>query len=128
MALRRLPGEIAAAPQPVPTYTTIRQLGRGGMGVVFQAKSNETGRMVALKLIVPESAATRSAIDRFLREMSVISQMKHPNIVEWLEQGMTRGQLWFTMEYVAGTNLEALANAEPGDTRSTRPAGWPARS
>ena len=107
-------GEIAASPQPVPTYTTIRQLGRGGMGVVFQAKNNQTGRMVALKLIVPESAATRSAIDRFLREMSVISQLKHPNIVEWLEQGMTRGQLWFTMEYVAGTNLEALANAEPG--------------
>ncbi len=107
-------GEIATSPQPVPTYTTIRQLGRGGMGVVFQARNNLTGRMVALKLIVPESAATRSAIDRFLREMSVISQLKHPNIVEWLEQGMTRGQFWFTMEYVAGTNLEALANAEPG--------------
>ena len=85
--------------------------------------------MVALKLIVPESAATRTAIDRFLREMSVISQLKHPNIVEWLEQGMTRGQFWFTMEYVEGTNLEALANAEPGRyPRSTRPAGWPARS
>ncbi len=107
-------GEIATSPQPVPSYTTIRQLGRGGMGVVFQARNNQTGRMVALKLIVPESAATRSAIDRFLREMSVISQLKHPNIVEWLEQGMTRGQFWFTMEYVAGTNLEALANAEPG--------------
>ena len=107
-------GEIATSPQPVPTYTTIRQLGRGGMGVVFQARNNQTGRMVALKLIVPESAATRSAIDRFLRETSVISQLKHPNIVEWLEQGMTRGQFWFTMEYVAGTNLEALANAEPG--------------
>ncbi len=107
-------GEIATSPQPVPQYTTIRQLGRGGMGVVFQARNNRTGRMVALKLIVPESAATRSAIDRFLREMSVISQLKHPNIVEWLEQGMTRGQFWFTMEYVAGTNLEALANAEPG--------------
>ena len=107
-------GEIAVTPQPVPHFTTIRQLGRGGMGVVFLARNNETGRMVALKLIVPESAATRSAIDRFLREMSVISQLKHPNIVEWLEQGMTRGQFWFTMEYVAGTNLEALANAEPG--------------
>ncbi len=107
-------GEIATSPQPVPTYTTIRQLGRGGMGVVFQARNNQSGRMVALKLIVPESAATRSAIDRFLREMSVISQLKHPNIVEWLEQGMNRGQFWFTMEYVAGTNLEALANAEPG--------------
>jgi serine/threonine-protein kinase len=84
------------------------------MGVVYQARHNQTGQLVALKLIVPESAAARSAVDRFLREMSVISQLKHPNIVEWLEQGMTRGQFWFAMEYVQGTNLEALAQAEPG--------------
>jgi serine/threonine-protein kinase len=106
--------DMAAVPQPVPHYTTLRELGRGAMGVVYQARHNQTGRLVALKLIVPESAAARSAVDRFLREMSVISQLKHPNIVEWLEQGMTRGQFWFAMEYVQGTNLEALANAEPG--------------
>ncbi|MDR3635798.1 MAG: serine/threonine-protein kinase [Isosphaeraceae bacterium] len=106
--------DVATLPQPVPHFTTLRELGRGAMGVVYQARNNQTGRLVALKLIVPESAATRSAIDRFLREMSVISQLKHPNIVEWLEQGMTRGQFWFAMEYVAGSNLEALANAEPG--------------
>ncbi len=46
--------------------------------------------------------------------MSVISQLRHPNIVEWYEQGMTRGQFWFAMEYVAGTNLETLAKADPG--------------
>jgi serine/threonine-protein kinase len=46
--------------------------------------------------------------------MSVLSQLKHPNIVEWLEQGMTRGQFWFAMEFVNGTNLEALANSDPG--------------
>jgi eukaryotic-like serine/threonine-protein kinase len=40
--------------------------------------------------------------------------LKHPNIVEFLESGITRGQFWFAMEYVAGTNLEALAQAEPG--------------
>jgi serine/threonine-protein kinase len=101
-------------PQPVPHFTTLRELGRGAMGVVYQARHNETGRLVALKLIVPESAAARSAVDRFLREMSVISQLKHPNIVEWLEQGMTRGQFWFAMEYVQGTNLEAVAHTEPG--------------
>ncbi len=103
-----------AVPQPVPHYTTLCELGRGAMGVVYQARDNQSGRLVALKLIVPESAAARSAVDRFLREMSVISQLKHPNIVEWLEQGMTRGQFWFAMEYVQGTNLEALANDEPG--------------
>jgi serine/threonine-protein kinase len=106
--------EVAAVPQPVPHYTTLRELGRGAMGVVYQARNNQTSRLVALKLIVPESAAARSAVDRFLREMSVISQLKHPNVVEWLEQGMTRGQFWFAMEYVQGTNLEALANADPG--------------
>jgi serine/threonine-protein kinase len=105
---------ISTLPQPVPHYTTLRELGRGAMGVVYQARDVRSGRMVALKLIVPESAAARSAVDRFLREMSVISQLKHPNIVEWLEQGMTRGQFWFAMEYVSGTNLEALANASPG--------------
>jgi serine/threonine-protein kinase len=106
--------EIAMTPQPVTHYTTLRELGRGAMGVVYLAQHNETGRRVALKLIVPESAAARSAIDRFLREMSVISQLKHPNIVEWLEQGTTRGQFWFAMEYVSGANLEALANAHRG--------------
>jgi len=104
----------SAVPQPVPHYTSLRELGRGAMGVVYQARHNQTGQLVALKLIVPESAAARSAVDRFLREMSVISQLKHPNIVEWLEQGMTRGQFWFAMEYVQGTNLESIANDEPG--------------
>jgi hypothetical protein len=106
--------EAASLPQPVPYYTTLRELGRGAMGVVYQARHNLTGQMVALKLIMPETATTRAAIDRFQREMSVISQLRHPNIVEWYEQGMTRGQFWFAMEYVVGTNLETLAKADPG--------------
>jgi serine/threonine-protein kinase len=106
--------EVAATPQPVPHYTALRELGRGAMGVVYLAKHVQSALMVALKLIVPESAASRSAVDRFLREMSVISQLRHPNIVEWYEQGMTRGQFWFAMEYVEGMNLEALANSDPG--------------
>jgi serine/threonine-protein kinase len=106
--------ESASLPQPVPYYTCLRELGRGAMGVVYQARHNMTGQMVALKLIMPETATTRSAIDRFQREMSIISQIRHPNIVECYEQGMTRGQFWFAMEYVAGTNLEALAKADPG--------------
>ncbi len=106
--------EAQSLPQPVPHYTTLRELGRGAMGVVYQARHNQTGQMVALKLIMPETATTRAAIDRFLREMSVISQLRHPNIVEWYEQGMTRGQFWFAMEYVAGANLESLAKAEAG--------------
>jgi serine/threonine-protein kinase len=106
--------EMAMTPQPVPHYTTLRELGRGAMGVVYLAQHNRTGRKVALKLIVPESAAARSAIDRFLREMSVISKLKHPNIVEWLEQGTTAGRFWFAMEYIDGTNLESVARGAGG--------------
>ncbi|QEH33188.1 Serine/threonine-protein kinase PK-1 [Aquisphaera giovannonii] len=106
--------ESGALPQPVPHYTTLREIGRGAMGIVYQARHNQTGQMAALKLIMPETATTRTAIDRFYREMSVISRLRHPNIVEWYEQGMTRGQFWFAMELVAGTNLEALVNEQGG--------------
>lgn len=106
--------EVSGLPQPVPHYTTVRELGRGAMGVVYQARHNTTGKMVALKLIMPETATTRAAIDRFQREMSVISQLRHPNIVEWYEQGTSRGQFWFAMEFVQGPNLEALAKMAPG--------------
>ncbi len=106
--------DVSMVPQPAPQYTTLRELGRGAMGVVYQARHNVTKRQVALKLIVPESAAARSAVERFMREMMVISELQHPNIVEFLEQGMTRGQVWFAMEYVQGSNLEALAHADPG--------------
>ena len=101
--------EAAATFQPVGHYTALRELGRGAMGVVYLARHKQTGLQVALKAIVPESATTRSAIDRFLREMSVISQLKHPNIVEWLEQGTSQGRFWFAMEYVPGPSLEKLA-------------------
>ena len=106
-------GDAASLPQPAPQYATLRELGRGAMGVVYQAQHKATGKMVALKLIMPETATASAAIERFLREMSVISQLRHPNIVEWYEQGTTRGQFWFAMEYVAGTNLEALAKSRP---------------
>jgi serine/threonine-protein kinase len=84
----------AAMRQPVPHYTTLAEIGRDAMGVVYKARHNQSGRMVALKLILPESAPSRSAIERFLREMSVISQLKPPNVVECFEHGTTRGQFW----------------------------------
>jgi serine/threonine-protein kinase len=106
--------ESATLPQPATHYTTLREIGRGAMGIVYQARNQKTGQIVALKVISPDTATTKTATDRFYREMSVISQLRHPNIVEWYEQGMNRGQFWFAMEYVAGSNLEALAKEQPG--------------
>ena len=62
--------------------------------------------------------------------MSVISQLQAPEHRRVAtSRASTRGRFWFAMEYVDGTNLEAVASdARPAATRSTRPAGWPARS
>lgn len=97
-----------------PHFETIRLLGKGSMGVVYLAKNRETSRHVALKIIDPETATTRTAIERFMREMAVISALKHINIVECLDQGHDAGHLWFAMEYVSGISLETLAQANRG--------------
>jgi serine/threonine-protein kinase len=90
----------AAMPQLVPHYTVLADLGRDAKGVVYKARHRQSGRLVALKLLAPECApSSRSDIERFYREMSVISQLTHPTIVE---VGMSRGQFWFAMEYVPG--------------------------
>lgn len=98
-----------------PHFETLRLLGRGSMGVVYLARHRVTGKSVALKIIDPETATTRTAIDRFLREMAVIGTLRHPNIVECLDQGMDDGHLWFAMEYVSGMSLETLAQANRGN-------------
>ncbi len=101
-------------PQFIPYHTTLRELGRGAMGVVYLARDNRNGRKVALKLIAPETAAARSAVERFLRETAVLARLKHPNIIELYEQGTERGRFWFAMEYVDGCNLEWFAHENPG--------------
>ncbi|GIW89435.1 MAG: hypothetical protein KatS3mg108_3759 [Isosphaeraceae bacterium] len=106
--------ESGLMPQYVPHYQTLRELGRGAMGVVYLAQNVLSGQRVALKLIAPETAATQSAIKRFLRETSVLSQLEHPNIVKLHEHGQARGRFWFAMEYVEGANLEHLARHDPG--------------
>ena len=71
------------------------------MWALYQARHDQTGRMVALMVIVAESAAARSAIECFLREVTDMGQFTGPLIGELLEQGTARGQLWFAKAYVA---------------------------
>jgi eukaryotic-like serine/threonine-protein kinase len=101
-------------PLPVPGYQILRKLGQGGMGVVYLARHGPTGRPVALKLIVPRSAASERAVQTFLREVSVLSRLEHPRIVRFYEVGTTRGQVFFAMEYVKAVPLgDLLAGLAP---------------
>jgi len=99
---------IKGQPQPVPGYELVRKLGQGGMGAVYLVHQIATSQSAALKLIVPESAASERAVQMFLREVSVLSQLHHPRIVRFREMGTCRGQFYFVMDYVESAPLDEI--------------------
>jgi serine/threonine-protein kinase len=103
---------IRSQPQPIAGYQLIRELGRGGMGVVSLARRTADGLLVALKTIIPAEGITDVEIQRFLREADIHCRLEHPHIVSFLETGRTGVRLFFAMEYVAGTNALELVKAQ----------------
>lgn len=88
-----------------PQYRLERELGRGGMGVVFLATDTTLDRPVAVKVIHPELAAHESIARRFLAEARMIARLRHPNIVAIHAAGDIEGLLYYVMDEVAGESL-----------------------
>jgi hypothetical protein len=93
-------------------YRIERELGRGGMSVVYLAHDPRLNRHVALKLLAPELAEDEGFRMRFLRESQLAASLDHPNVVPVYEAGEVDGLLYIAMRYVAGTDLKALLRAE----------------
>jgi serine/threonine-protein kinase len=88
-----------------PTYTIERELGRGGMATVYLARDMKHQRLVALKVLHADLAATVGP-ERFRREITTAAQLQHPHILGVFDSGETKdGQLWFTMPFVEGQTL-----------------------
>ena len=88
-------------------YTIERELGRGGMATVYLARDAKHRRPVALKVLLPNLAASLGP-ERFRREITTAAQLQHPHILGVFDSGETAdGQLWFTMPYVEGETLRA---------------------
>jgi serine/threonine-protein kinase len=85
-------------------YAIERELGRGGMAVVYLAHDLRHDRPVALKVLHPELAATLGP-DRFQREIRFAARLQHPHILTVLDSGEAAGRLWFTMPFVEGESL-----------------------
>lgn len=86
-----------------PGFRVLRELGRGGQGVVYQAIQIRTKRKVAIKSIRANAFDSESALRRFQREIEVVAQLKHPNIIAILHADvMSDGQKFYAMEYVHG--------------------------
>jgi eukaryotic-like serine/threonine-protein kinase len=102
------PEQSAAAQKPLTRladYSLVRELGRGGMGVVYLAQRGAEQTLVALKTVEPKVHVSPREIDRFLREASILEALDHPGIVRFLECGQSNGQVYLVMEYVDGVSL-----------------------
>jgi serine/threonine-protein kinase len=85
-------------------YSLERELGRGGMAIVWLARDRQHDRAVALKVLRPAIAQALGA-DRFLREIELTARLRHPGLVPLLEASGAAGLPYFTMPYVAGESL-----------------------
>ncbi|MFL5515238.1 MAG: protein kinase domain-containing protein [Gemmatimonadales bacterium] len=85
-------------------YAFERELGRGGMAVVYLARDLRHDRPVALKVLHADLATTLGP-DRFQREIRLAARLQHPHILTVLDSGETAGRFWFTMPYVEGESL-----------------------
>jgi serine/threonine-protein kinase len=103
-ALRPL-GEGAELPRRIGDYELLSELGRGGMGVVYQARQVSLDRMVALKMILRGTMASAADLARFRAEAEAVAKLDHPGIVPVYEFGELQGQPYFSMKFVAGTTL-----------------------
>mgnify|MGYP002784295750 CR=1 FL=1 len=99
-------------------YRLIRELGRGGMGIVFEAEQQSLRRRVALKLLPRERTDSTRSIERFRREAAAASRLHHPGIVPIHEVGEWRGIHFYSMEFVAGTPLDVAMQRERLGVRS----------
>jgi len=86
-------------------YTLLDLIGQGGMGQVFRAVHQTTGRIVALKVIRKERLVNISAIRRFRREVKALSRLSHPNVVLAFDADEWNGNHFIVMEYVDGIDL-----------------------
>jgi predicted Ser/Thr protein kinase len=94
-----------------PQLEIIQLLGKGGMGAVYKARQPGLDRIVALKILPPQSAGGAGFIERFNREARALAKLNHPNIVAVYEFGQVNGLPFFIMEFVDGLDLRQLERA-----------------
>ncbi len=109
------PEERVITPPEIEGFSIVREIARGGMGVVFEAEQHEPQRRVALKTLRDSVLATEEDVRRFRREAQAAAELDHPGIVRILEVGAVGGRVWYTMPMAVGGNLAQRMGAMVGD-------------
>lgn len=92
--------------QRLGEFCIVRELGRGGMGVVYEAEQLPLGRRVALKVLPAGAMLVGNARDRFLREAATAGRLHHSNIVPVFSVGEASGIQYYAMQYIEGRSLD----------------------
>ena len=118
--------------QRLGDFRLIREIGRGGMGVVFEAEQESLGRRVAVKVLPRQVLLDEKHLKRFEREARIAANLHHTNIVEVFGVGEQDGFHYYVMQYIRGVGLEAVIPllarlASPQDRGESGPAPASAR-
>src|SRR5713226_3067442 len=98
-------GDSASRASTFGDYELLKEIGRGGMGVVYKARQRSLNRIVAVKMILAGQFASKQVAQRFRGEAGAAAILQHPNIVAVHEVGVHGGHHFFSMDYVEGRNL-----------------------
>jgi serine/threonine protein kinase len=98
----------AAAPWDLGEYRVVRELGRGGMGVVYEAEQLSLGRRVALKVLPSGALGDAHHVERFQREARAAARLHHTNIVPVFAVGEEGGTHYYVMQYIEGQPLDQV--------------------
>ncbi len=101
----------------IPDFEVLSELGRGGMGVVYEARQLSLDRIVALK-VLPFGAVDPRTVRRFLREAATVAALAHPGIVPIYEVGVHNGLNWFAMQRIDGCPLSQWFAVATFDSRA----------
>ena len=111
--IHRATGPATETPAILGEFRIIRELGRGGMGVVYEAEQTTLHRHVALKVLRFGAVADEDAMNRFRREAETVARLHHTNIVPIFAVGCERGVHYYAMQYIAGRSLaDVLAESQ----------------
>ena len=102
LAPPQAPGELGR----LAHYRVVKVLGRGGMGIVFQAEDTRLNRTVGLKVMLPTMAKKQVAHDRFIREARATAAIEHDHIITIYEVNEDKGVPYLSMQYLKGATLE----------------------
>lgn len=94
----------------IQKYRLLELIGQGGMGTVYRALHTQLNRLVAIKVINADRLESPQAKSRFTKEMQLLAQLEHPQIVRASDAGEHDGKPYFVMEYVHGMDLGQLLN------------------